>query len=505
MEVVNLFELAEKKFYKMTDFLENKNSYDLQLSELENYLKNDGSDLLRFLLIGHLNSRGVGDIGEFVIGIDGHKRTHKRIRSRVIKTLFGKIKIPRVGYSQRNISSLFPLDAMLNLPLSNISYVLQKNLILEVIKSSFVESVSSIERWTGVKITTKQAKKVIIEAAEDFDKFYEYKKDFENKHANEHPLMILTCDGKGIVMRYEDLREETQKRAAKKMKQKFSNNTTGKRTDSKRMATVASVYEIDRFIRKPDDIYSEFFKKSESKKNAKRPSPISKRVWASIEKTSENTIRKMFEEALNRPNYERKEWVAVVDGDLNQIKMIKKYARKFDINIVIICDIIHILEYLWKAGKALNEKKKVEQWVSEKFELVLEGKSSYVASGMRRSATFRKLEKLAREPIDTCARYLLNHSDYLRYDEYLKLGYPIATGVIEGACRHLVKDRMGITGARWGLKGAEALLKLRSLKISGDFNTYWKFYESNQYNRNYSDLYKDPSILKVSSQSQVSS
>ena len=222
-------------------------------------------------------------------------------------------------------------------------------------------------------------------------------------------------------------------------------------------------------------------------------------MWASIEKTSENTIKKMFEEALKRPNYETKEWVAVVDGDLNQIKKIKHYARKFDINVVIICDIIHILEYLWKAGKALNEKKKVEQWVSEKFELILKGKSSYVASGMRRSATFRKLEKTAREPIDTCARYLLNHSDYLSYDEYLKLGYPIATGVIEGACRYLVKDRMGITGARWGLKGAEALLKLRSLKISGDFDTYWNFYERNQYNRNYTVLYQDPSILKVSS------
>jgi len=141
----------------------------------------------------------------------------------------------------------------------------------------------------------------------------------------------------------------------------------------------------------------------------------------------------------------------------------------------------------------------VEQWVSERFELILKGRSSVVASGMRRSATFRKLEKSTREPIDNCARYLLNHSAYLKYDEYLRLGYPIATGVIEGACRYLVKDRMGITGARWGLKGAEAILKLRSLKISGDYNTYWKFYEDNQYYRNYSKLYENLSILKPSS------
>jgi len=115
------------------------------------------------------------------------------------------------------------------------------------------------------------------------------------------------------------------------------------------------------------------------------------------------------------------------------------------------------------------------------------------------SATYRKLEQSKREPIDICARYLLNHSNYLKYVKYLRLGYPIATGVIEGACRYLVKDRMGITGARWSLKGAEALLKLRSLKISGDITNYWKFYEPNQYDRSYKIRYKDPSILKLSS------
>ena len=207
----------------------------------------------------------------------------------------------------------------------------------------------------------------------------------------------------------------------------------------------------------------------------------------------------MSEEASQRPGSDKKEWVAVVDGDLNQINKIKSHSRQFNKNVVIICDIIHVSEYVWKAGKVLNEKRKVKQWVSERFELILKGKSSQVASGMRRSATFRKLEKTEREPIDICARYLLNHSDYLHYDEYLRLGYPIATGVIEGACRYLVKDKMGITGARWSLEGAEALLKLRSLKVSGDFTAYWKFYENNQYDRNYNVRYKDPSILKASS------
>ncbi len=123
--------------------------------------------------------------------------------------------------------------------------------------------------------------------------------------------------------------------------------------------------------------------------------------------------------------------------------------------------------------------------------MILEGKSSLVAAGMRRSATKRKLSSEERKSVDTCARYLLNNSAYLKYDEYLKLGLPIATGVIEGACRHLIKDRMDITGARWSLKGAEAVLRLRSLYISGDWHEYWRFHSQQEHRRNHRCLYKD--------------
>ena len=111
---------------------------------------------------------------------------------------------------------VLPLDAMLNLPIINISYILQKNLVLEVVKSSFNESVLSIERWTGVNIPKRQARKVIINAAKDFETFYDCKKTDEKQATIKQPLMILTSDGKGVMMRHEDLREETKKRAENK-------------------------------------------------------------------------------------------------------------------------------------------------------------------------------------------------------------------------------------------------------------------------------------------------
>ena len=120
---------------------------------------------------------------------------------------------------------------------------------------------------------------------------------------------------------------------------------------------------------------------------------------------------------------------------------------------------------------------------------ILRGKASLVAAGMRRSATLRAMATAERKPVDDCADYLLNYSPYLQYDKALAEGVPIATGVIEGACRHLVEDRMNLTGARWSLTGAEAVLRLRALRSSNDFDAYWKFHEQQEYERNHASHY----------------
>jgi hypothetical protein len=114
---------------------------------------------------------------------------------------------------------------------------------------------------------------------------------------------------------------------------------------------------------------------------------------------------------------------------------------------------------------------------------------------MRAAATRQKLSAMARKPLDIRARYLHNHAPYLAYHRYLKAGYPIATGVIEGGCRYLVKDRLALTGARWSLAGAEAVLKLRAVKVSGDLSSYWTFYEQQQYRRIHECLYHTPTVL----------
>jgi len=140
---------------------------------------------------------------------------------------------------------------------------------------------------------------------------------------------------------------------------------------------------------------------------------------------------------------------------------------------------------VWKAAWCFYEKgdDKVEAWVEKHALKILHGHGNQVAKGMRISATKQSLSK--RDNIDKCADYLLKNKLRLPYGEALKKGYPIASGVIEGACRHLINGRLDITGARWSLKGAEAILKLRSLKSSGDFNDYWDFHKKQSSERNY--------------------
>ena len=201
-------------------------------------------------------------------------------------------------------------------------------------------------------------------------------------------------------------------------------------------------------------------------------------------------IEEAFAEALQRDPKKSRKWVILVDGHPHQIKQIKRVMKRFKVKAVLIQDFIHVLEYLWKATWCFHEKgsEAAEAWVAERALKILQGKAGLVAAGMKRSATKLKMEKKDREGIDSCATYLLRSKSRLQYADALEAGFPIATGVIEGACRHLINDRLDITGARWGLQCAEAILKLRSINSSGDFETYWMLYQQKSKVRLYNDL-----------------
>lgn len=251
------------------------------------------------------------------------------------------------------------------------------------------------------------------------------------------------------------------------------------------MAQVASVYTVPSNVRTSESIMKP---STDGNVVSFRPQISNKRVWASVERESESVIKEAFLEALQRDPAQSREWVILIDGLPHQIKLINKVMKQLKIKATIVMDFIHVLEYVWKAAWCFHEKgdDEVEDWVAEKAVRILNGECSQVAKGIRISATKRGLT--IRKNIDKCADYLLNNKPRLQYGVALKSGFPIATGVIEGACRHLINDRLDITGARWSLKGAEAVLKLRSIKSSGDFDDYWDFHKQQEKLRNYNFL-----------------
>jgi hypothetical protein len=161
------------------------------------------------------------------------------------------------------------------------------------------------------------------------------------------------------------------------------------------------------------------------------------------------------------------------------------------VEVTIVVDLVHVLEYLWGAAWCFFNEGDLaaEAWVRDRALAVLDGKATDVAAGIRRRATTIGLSRTTRAEADACARYLINKATYLDYPRALASGWPVATGVIEGACRHLVKDRMDITGARWGTNGAEAVLKLRAIRTNGDFEAYWRHHLDRERERVHASRY----------------
>lgn len=484
------FHSAFERFLELTTKLQTRGSMSMQLSPLEGVLETDGREMLRTMLEEAIALRGFGDIGDIVVGADAVERSHKRVRTIRVTTIFGDIAVQRLVYGKPGVTGLAPKAAVLNLPEKSYSHELARRLAREAAKGSFSEAVEAIKGQTGVTINKRQAEEVAHAAAEDFDAFYEDRSvQALRRAAKNNEVLVLTTDGKGVVMRLEDLRPATRKKANNALKKLKKRLSKGEKLNAKRMAQVAAVYSIDRHERTAEDILA-----GTASKNA--PKPVAKRVWASLEQEPEEVIAQMFDEAQRRDPRHVRDWAILVDGQTHQIDLIAAELEARGIAATVVLDLIHVIEYLWKASRHFFAEGNplCEEWVGRYLAMVLSGKAKLAAAAIRRSAT--RQGKAGAKGVESCANYLHNNADRMRYDEYLALGLPIATGVIEGACRHLVKDRMDVTGARWSLVGGESVLKLRSIHASGDWNDYWVFHEAKEHERNHLSHYANPQRLE---------
>ena len=471
------FSAAREQFEKLIGELSSESTRTLEHGDVESLIAHEGNELLRRLMQAYLDQRAEAEEPlDGVIGADGQERGHCRDRSRTLATLFGEVTVQRMGYSGIRLGSVFPLDAALNLPPDKYSQGLRRKVGLEVAKGSFDEAVLAIKEGTGAQVPKRQIEQLSQAISVDFDEFYA-----SQPMEAGTGLLVMSVDGKGVVMRKQDLRESTRK-AAEKSKRKLKTRLgRGEKRNRKRMATVASVYEVDPYQRTAEQIMGL------DEPETIRPKVRNKRVWASLRQSPAEVVEQLFAEAQRRDPLHERTWLVLVDGQEAQLGEVEMAIATHRADTVVIQDFVHALEYLWKAAYCFHADgtEEAEAWVQTHALALLKGKVSDVAAGMCRSATRKNLSQEAREPVDKCANYLLKNKTRFDYATALTNGWPIATGIIEGACRHLVKDRMDLTGARWSLEGADAVLRLRSLRASGDFEDYMVFHNRQECLRNY--------------------
>ena len=478
---------AAAQFVKVRGFLAGDQALCLEHSELECYIKTEGFELLRLLLQDHFDLRALREqrLEEVV---DASGKAHNAVEpghQRPLSTIVGTVRAGRLAYRHRGAANLYPADAVLNLPEELHSHGLRELAAIESVRGSFKEAKEAIERATSVVVGQRQVESLARAAAVDFEAFYEQE---ARPTAQEGQVVVISADAKGVVMRPEDLRPATAKAAQQAQPKLKTRLSKSEKAGRKRMAQVAAVYVVEPVLRSPAEVLSSH---DEGPKEA--PKATHKWLTASVSKEAAEVIADAFAEAERRDPDHLRPWVALVDGNNHQIDRIEAEAKKRKLDVTIVLDLIHVLEYLWDAAWCFfaEADPAAEAWVGDKALAVLEGKAGLVAAAIKRKATNRDLDAKARKNADTCASYLKAKARYLDYPKALANGWPIATGVIEGAVRYLVKDRMDVTGARWGLQGAEAVLKLRALRKNDEWRRYWSFHLDQERKRVHKSRYLD--------------
>jgi hypothetical protein len=479
------FTASYTRFDGLVAWLAGEQSAGMTHSELEERLHSEGLVLLRRLLQDSLDLRAVREQRLIeVIDADGHQRGGAEDgHERGLATRFGQVTVTRIAYRSRDRSNLHPADAALNLPVEKHSHGLRKLAAVEAARGSFADAATAIERVTGVRLGRRQVEQLTARAAADVDAFYAA----HSPDPASEDVLVLSFDAKGVVMRPDGLRAATAKAAAS---QKLSTRLSkGEKGNRKRMAEVAAVYDLTPQPRTIADILPY----DPGQRQQARPAVRAAGKWltASVTDDAATVIAAGFAEAARRDPEHQRTWVALVDGNAHQIDRIHTEARTRKLTVPIVVDFIHVLEYLWKAAWCFHAEgdPNAEQWVRDQARQILAGRAGIVAAAIRRKATYHGLDPGRRRNADTAAAYLQAKKPYLDYPTALTNGWPIATGVIEGACRHLVKDRLDITGARWGLPGAEAILKLRALTSNGDFDKYWTWHLAQEHQRVHTSRY----------------
>lgn len=476
------------------------------LGQAEEELRTRGRDLMRDTLQAVVDAASAAQerVPGGVDGPDGVRRTRVEDgHTRTVATVFGRITVSRLAYRAPGVGNVHPLDEVLDLPGGLYSTGLARLSSREAVRGSFGEAAAAVEYVTGVRIGTRQLIELTRAAAVDVAGYYISR---QAPTAGPDDALVITADGKGIPVRPEALRAGTARLAAKAKASPpgATSGNAGGKGNSKRMAELVCVYDLKPVPRTVEDILPTLTPIDDDGHDrpapAQAPKAAAKWLTASVTDDIPSVIAAGFDEATRRDPAHARDWVALVDGNCAQIDAITAEAAARGAEVTILIDWLHVSGYLWGAAKAFFCTETTagmalaRAWVHERSRMVLHGDALQVAERIRARILGSKLTAAQRKSANEAATYLTNKAPYLDYPTALAKGWPIATGVIEGACRHLVKDRLELGGARWGLDTAEAILTLRATVTNGDFHDYWRHHEQQEHHRTYPTSTTSPAL-----------
>jgi hypothetical protein len=390
-----------------------------------------------------------------------------------------------------------PLDAKLNMPESKYSYYLGSLLNRGVADQTYEEVLENYNDFFGINIPKKSLEDIAISTGKEFDKYVISKESLDQ--STEGDIICIQADCKGIRM------VASEKPEAGKTEATGANFKKGKgeKDGLRKMAVATGDYSFNPQPRTPEELI-EALMKEKTVKDREKEKEIEKELKRKLKENGEiapgepmNTqvsatlagksiaFSGLVNRILQRDPTKSKPIVALMDGEKSlESELIASLDKAGQIDRLdcIILDVIHMIEYLWKAGTSLyGEKGKARLlWVRTQGLSILKGNVGRVIGALRQILVKKDLKKSTQKVLNSVITYFINHKHMMKYNEYLEKGYPIATGFIEGTCGSLIRDRTDKSGSRWTSVGVQSVLNLRAAIKNGWWNGYYEFHIEKQ-------------------------